>query len=88
MLTPRLRTCSECSDIPTLIEQIDCKLAKLSEVMYNNVIFMFDNPIPAGAIIDLLTYKRILQFKYVNPKYAATFTIEMIASKVNLLKYK
>jgi hypothetical protein len=37
---------------------------------------------------DLLNYKRILTFKLVNPDYAKDFTVEMIASKVKILKFK
>lgn len=88
MLTPRLRSCSECSDIPMLLKEIDCKLAKLSGSLYNNLIFILNQPVPAAVFTDLLNYKRILQYKYVNPDYAKNFSVNKIANKVNLLKYK
>jgi hypothetical protein len=88
MLMPRLINCADCSDITILIADIDCKLAELGSNLYNNIVFMLNKPIPAGAILDLLNYKRILQYKYFNPDYAIHFTIEMIASRVNLLKYR
>jgi hypothetical protein len=88
MLVPRSTTCSDCSSIPTLIDEIDCKLAKLSGVLYNNLVFMLNQPIQASVFIDLLTYKRILQYKYVNSDYASDYSVTMIASRVKLLKYK
>jgi hypothetical protein len=88
MLTPRLIDSLECSTIPTMIDEIDCKLAKLSGKLYNNMVFMLNMPIEASTFIDLLTYRRILQYKAVNSDYAEDFTLEMIASKVKLLKYK
>ncbi len=89
MLTPRLlNSCEECSNIPTLIDEIDCKLAQLGGTLYNNVVYMLNKPIPAAAMLDLLVYRRILVYKYVDPDYASPFTVLMIANKVNLLKYK
>lgn len=88
MLTPRLTDCKECADISRLIDEIDCKLAKLSGKMFNNITLMLNQSIPAEAIIDLLHYKRILKYKYVNSSYASDYTINMVASKVKLLKYK
>lgn len=88
MLTPRLRECKECADINLLIDEIDCKLAKLAGKAYNNITLMLDRSIPADVIIDLLHYKRILQYKYVNSDYLSDYTINMVASKVKLLKYK
>lgn len=89
MITPRTsHTCSECTDVTTLIGEIDCKLAKLAGSLYNNVVFMMDYPIPMSAITSLLHYKRILTYKYVNSDYASDYTVEMIASRVNLLKFR
>ena len=88
MLTPRLVNSSECSTISTLIEEIDCKLATLAGILYNNVIFMLNQPVPAAAFIDLLTYRRILQYKYVNSDYACHYSVTMIAGRIKLLKYK
>lgn len=89
MLTPKLKgACSECSDIPILLDTIDCRLANLAGDLYNNLVFMLNKPIPAGAIIDLLTYRRILQYKQINPDYAGCYTVEQIGSKINILKFK
>jgi hypothetical protein len=88
MLSPRLTNCIECSTIPFLISEIDCKMTELASNLYNNVIFMLNQPIPSSVIIDLLNYRRILTFKYCNPDYAGCYTVEMIASKIKLLKYK
>lgn len=88
MLTPRLTNCGSCADVLSLIDEIDCRMAQLAGNMYNNLTLMLNKPVPFTVMSDLLTYKRILQYKYVNPNYASGFTINMIASKVKLLKYK
>lgn len=88
MLTPRLTNCTNCGDILSLITEIDCKVAEVSNSMYNNVIFMLNQSIPKDVIEDLLNYKRILTYKYCNPEYISTYTVNMIASRVKLLKYK
>lgn len=88
MLTPRLTNCTDCADFLSLIEDIDCRLTELGDNMYNNIIYMLNKPVPASTIFDMLTYKRILQSKYVNPYYAGGFTVNMIAGKVKILKFK
>jgi hypothetical protein len=88
MLSPRLTDCVACASIPALLEDIDCKLKQLAGNLYNNVVFSLNQPIPAGAILDLLNYKRILTFKYCNSDYLPHYTIEMIASRVKLLKFR
>ena len=88
MLTPRLTNCSECSDITSLLEDIDCKFAKLAGSLYNNMTFMLNQPVSAEAFIDLSNYRRILQYKAVNSKYAEHYSVNRIASRVKLLKYK
>lgn len=88
MLTPRLTECKECANINLLIDEIDCKLAKVAGKAYNNITLMLNRGIPADVIIDLLHYKRILQYKYVNKNYLSNYTVNMVASKVKLLKYK
>lgn len=89
MITPRTsHTCTECSDITTMIGEIDCKMAKLASNLYNNVVFMLNYPIPGDAMIALLHYKRILMCKWVNSQYAVDYTLDMIASRVNLLKFR
>ena len=88
MLSPRLTSCPECASIPALIADIDCKLASLGNNLYNNIVFMLNQPVPGGVMLDLINYRRILTYKYCNPDYAAPFTVNMIASRVKLLKYK
>jgi hypothetical protein len=88
MLSPRLTNCPECASIPVFIADIDCKLASLANNLYNNVVFMLNQPVPGGVMLDLINYRRILAYKYCNPDYAAPFTVNMIASRVKLLKYK
>jgi hypothetical protein len=85
MLSPRLTNCVECTTIPVLLNDIDCKLAELANNLYNNVVFMLNQPVSANVMIDLLNYRRILTFKYCNPDYAGCFTVPMIASKVKRL---
>jgi hypothetical protein len=85
MLSPRLTNCVECTTIPVLLNDIDCKLAELANNLYNNVVFMLNQPVLANVMIDLLNYRRILTFKYCNPDYAGCFTVPMIASKVKRL---
>ena len=82
MLTPRLTNCQDCHKIPDLLKKIDCKLAELGNDMYNNVVFMLGNSIPATTIMQLIAYKRILTFKYCNPHYAGHCSVDDIAGKV------
>jgi len=82
MLTPRLTNCPECADIPDLLKKIDCKLAEYANGLYNNVVFMLNQVVPAGAMIQLLAYKRILTYKQCNPDYLADFCMDKIVSKV------
>jgi len=88
MLTPRLTNCPECTTIPALLNDINCKLKELSSNLYNNLIYSLNQPVPAGAMIDLLNYKRILEYKFCNENYAPGYTVAMIASRIKLLKYK
>lgn len=88
MLTPRLTECTECASIPVLLDDIDCKITELAKRMYNNVVYSLNQPIDGSVMFDLLNYRRILTFKYCNPDYASLFTVNMIASKVKLLKFK
>ncbi len=88
MINVRLTNCTECANIPAMIDDIDCKLAKMAGSLYNNITLMLDECVPEDAISDLLHYKRILQYKSVNYRYACDFTIGMIASRVKLLKFK
>jgi hypothetical protein len=88
MLTPRLINYPTCGTIPVLLADIDCRLAELANNLYNNLIYALNKPVPATTMIDLLNYKRILTYKFCNENYAASYTVEMIASKVKILKYK
>ena len=88
MLQPRLTNCIECSTIPVLLADIDCRLTELASNLYNNLIYLLNQPVPGIVMLDLITYKRILTYKFCNPDYALPFTVEQIASRVKLLKYK
>lgn len=88
MLSPRLTDCVTCSSITALIADIDCKMAELSNNLYNNIIFSLNRPILGIVMSDLLNYKRILTYRLCNENYAPDFTLEMIASRVKLLKNK
>lgn len=88
MLQPRLTSCPECADIPTLLQDIECKITEVSKNLYNNTVFALNMPVPFNAMTDLLNYRRILQYKYCNPNYAKAFSVNMIASKIKLLKYR
>ena len=82
MLSPRLTNCPECANIPSLLKKIDCKLAELGNSLYNNVSYMLNQPIPAGDILQLIGYRRILMHKYCNPNYVHEYSVAMIASRV------
>lgn len=88
MLYPRLTNCTDCTTITSLIEDIDCKLAKLGTILYNNLVYMLNKSISTETYISLLFYRRILQYKSANPDYASDYTLDEIANKVKLLKYK
>jgi hypothetical protein len=88
MLSPRLTNCAECANINSLINEIDCRVAELSNVLYNNTVFMLNKSFNSIALSDLLMYKRILTYKVCNPDYAGHYTVNMIASKIKLLKFK
>jgi len=82
MLGPKTTCCAEGGDIQDLLKKIDCKLAELGNDLYNNVVFMLNRPVYANKIVQLLTYRRILTYKYYNIEYANKYTVEDIASKV------
>jgi hypothetical protein len=88
MLQPRLTSCPECANIPTLLEDIECKITEVAKNLYNNTVFALNMPVPYTILIDLVNYRRILTYKYCNPDYAKNFSVNQIASKVKLLKYK
>lgn len=88
MLTYRLTNCEECISIPVLLTEIDCKITELAKKQYNNIIFALNNLVSSDIMLDLLNYKRILQYKKCNPEYANSYSVEDIAGKVKLLIFK
>lgn len=88
MLQPRLSNCKYCNTIPVLLKDIDSRLNELSIDLYNNTIFLLNRKTCTDSFLDLITYKRILTYKLCNPDYAKSFSVEMIGSRVKLLKYK
>ena len=88
MLSPRLNNCAECADINSLINEIDCRVADLANILYNNTIFMLNKSFNYEVMSDLLNYRRILTYKVCNPDYAGHYTVNMIASKIKILKFK
>ena len=54
----------------------------------NNITLLLNKPVASETILDLLNYKRILMYKYCNPNYAGSYSVNMIASKIKLLKFK
>lgn len=85
MLLPRLNNCTNCINIPNLLKEIDCKLAEYANGLYNNITYMLNQSVPAGEMIRLIIYKRILTYKQCNPDYVANVSIQRIASRVKLL---
>lgn len=88
MLQPSLINNVNCGTIPVLLDDIDCKINELASNLYNNTIYSLNQPVNGTVFLDLLNYKRILTYKACNPLYADAYTVEMIASRVKLLKYK
>ena len=88
MLTPRLTNCIECSSIPNLLDDINCKIFEMANSLYNNTVFALNRPIEGTVMLDLLNYQRILTYKYCNPDYASHYSVNQIASRVKLLKFK
>ena len=87
MLTPRLTDCPACTTIPALLEDIECQLTVLAKKLYNNIIFSLNLSIDPNDMFDLLTYRRILMYKYCNADYAGCYTVEMIASKIKMITF-
>lgn len=85
MLSPRLTNCVDCTSIPSLLQDIDCKIASIAKDLYNNTIFSLNRSINGLVMSDLINYRRILRYRYCNSNYASPFTIEEIASRVKLL---
>lgn len=85
MLTPKLTDCTECIDINSLLEDIDCKISELAKNEYNKIIFSINAGCNESTISALLHYKRILTYKYFNCDYLKKFPLAAIASKVKIL---
>jgi hypothetical protein len=85
MITYRLTNCEECTTIPVLLSEIDCKLTDLAKRQYSNIVFDVNKFVPRDVMLDLLNYKRILQFKSCNADYASCYSVEEIASKIKIL---
>ena len=88
MLNYRLTNCEECTTIPALLSDIDCKVTELAKRQYNDIVFGLNNPISRNVMFDLLTYKRILQYKTCNEEWANAYSVEEIAGKVKILIFK
>ncbi len=88
MLNPKLTNCVDCATIPSLLSDIDCKIKELAIKQYNNIIYALGYTIPSEAFLDLLNYKRILQYKSCNADYASYYSVEEIAGRVKLLIFK
>jgi hypothetical protein len=71
MLQSQLTNCSGESNIPLLLDEINCKLYKLGTSLYGNTVFLLNNDVSAEEIIDLIIYRRILTFRQVNPDYCS-----------------
>ncbi len=85
MLLPRLNQCIDCATIPVLINNIDKKIQSLATDQYNNIVYDLNYYINGQVMFDLLQYKQILEWKFCNADYCKPYTVEMIASKVQIL---
>ena len=88
MIAPRLTNCDSCASISALLADINCKIADMAGNYYYNITLALNYPSKSEVMIDLLNYQRILTYKSYNKDYASAFSIESIASKVKILKYK
>ena len=92
MLLPKLTNCVDCSSIPALLADINCKLAELANNLYNNTVFSLNRSIKSEVNFDLINYKRILLYRACNIDYGnycnTDISLEMIASRVKLLIHK
>jgi hypothetical protein len=88
MITPKLTNNINCASVEALLADINCKLSDMAKMYYNNIRFMLNKPRKDDVMWDLLHYKRILTYRMYNSEYASDYTLEKIASRVKLLKYK
>jgi len=84
MLYVKTSTCLECEKIQPLIDAIDCKLKQLSVALYNNIVFMLNKTVDYTVMLDLINYKRILEYKKINELYAEKYSVNSISNKVRL----
>ncbi len=84
MITPKVTNCKNCAEILPLIEEINCKIYESSLSAYNNIVFALNLYIDYPDVLALLHYRRILQYKLVNPDYVKEVCVTDIASKVKL----
>ena len=85
MLTPKQRRCTECANISTLLDEIDCRISQLGITLYHNITLMLNKKIPVEDYINLLMYKHILERKLVNSDYISTYPTSTIVSKAKRL---
>ena len=98
MLTPRLlegcTACGDpiCSNIESLIAEINCKIAQISNNLFNSIIFGFNGNCNTSDLNDLLHYRRILIARMMNEQdedddyvYACGFPLDYIISRVKLM---
>ena len=98
MLTPRLLVgCTECGDpicsnIRSLIGEINCKITEISGSLYNSIIFGFSVTCDTSDLNALLHYRRILTARMMNEAddtdtytWACSFPLDWIFSKVKLM---
>ena len=53
MFTPRLTDCIDCTDITSLLSDIECKVTDIAKDLYNNTIFALNRPISGDIMFDL-----------------------------------
>jgi hypothetical protein len=85
MLSTRLGQCTDCSTIDSLLEKIDCVLAKNAQDQLNNNKYELGKCIPVEVIDKLIRYKDILLKRRFNPYYAYKIPNTDIISRVNTL---
>jgi hypothetical protein len=88
MISVRLNNCENCTTIPVLLNNIDCKLTELAKQQYGNIVFALNQSFSSDIMLDLLNYKRILTNKSCNADYANPYSIDQIANRVKILIHK
>ena len=67
MQTPQIQTCSNCSELQHLLQQIDLRLWEAGEQQWHS--YAYNTPSSKAPVKQLLYYKRILERKMQNPDY-------------------